>query len=73
MKKSQNKPDKIDTTDALYRAVADYIESKGGTAIVIGGIQTIKWPTDAKYNYTLGIKITGKHPDLASRKLDGAQ
>lgn len=54
-----------DATDRLYRAVCAYVESKGGTALVVGGIQVIQWPTDAKFNYTLGIKVTGKVPEFA--------
>ena len=51
--------------DQLYKAVQNYVEKCGGKLIVIGGVQTIQWPTDLKYNFTLGIKCTGRKPKYA--------
>ncbi len=67
-KKKATAKKRLDATDRLYRAACAYIKSKGGTSIVVGGIQVIQWPTDSKYNYTLGIKITGKLPDFATEE-----
>lgn len=61
---TRKKPKRIkkDATDRLYRAVAAYLKSKGGMAIVVGGIQIIEWPSDQKYHFTVGIKVTGHKP-----------
>ena len=55
---------KKDATDKLYAAVASYIKSRGGSAVVIGGISIIRWPGEQKYNFTLGVGITGKIPTV---------
>lgn len=52
-------------TDVLYRAVADYVESVGGTVIVVGGIQCQQWPGDEPYQFTIAIKCTGRKPEFA--------
>ena len=49
-------------TDKLYKAVIDYVESRGGTVAVIGGIQIVQMPDDLKSNWGLNIRITGKKP-----------
>lgn len=50
-------------TDALYKAVADYVQAIGGSAMVIGGTEIQQYPDDPKYNYRLAIVITGKVPE----------
>lgn len=45
----------------LYEAVIDYIEKRNGTVAVIGGIVLVD-EGDAKYNYGLMVRITGKKP-----------
>ena len=63
MPKKKSKPrKKLDATDKFYRAAANYVESIGGKAVVIGGTQIIQWPTDASGNFTLGIRIMGRRP-----------
>lgn len=52
---------KKDPADKLLRAVAEYIESIGGKAIVIGGIGIQQWPEDRAMTYRLTIKFTGKN------------
>ena len=47
----------------LYKAIQEYVESRGGKVLVIGGVETIKWPDDREFNYTLGIRITGIKPE----------
>lgn len=54
--------------DKLYEAVRDYIESKGGSVVVIGGIQIIQMPDDLKYNWGLNVRITGKKPTNPIKK-----
>ena len=54
--------------DKLYEAVRDYVESKGGSVVVIGGIQIVQMPDDLKYNWGLNIRITGKKPILIPTK-----
>lgn len=62
MKKTR-KP--IDPTNALYAAINAYVKSKGGSIVVIGGIQIQQWPDDLKFNYTVAIKCTGQLPKFA--------
>lgn len=62
MKKSRKPADPI---DALYTAVDAYVKSKGGSIVVIGGIQIQQWPGDLKFNYTVAIKCTGQLPKFA--------
>lgn len=63
MPKKKSKPrKKLDATDKLYCTAANYVESIGGKAVVIGGTQIIHWPTDASSHFTLGIRITGIRP-----------
>lgn len=52
-------------TDRLYKAVANYLEVNGGSAIVVGGVQIQEWPLDGPHSFTVGIKITGKKPVFA--------
>lgn len=52
--------------DRLFQAVSKYIEASGGTVVVAGPIQIIRWPFDAEYKFTLGIQITGKAPPRVS-------
>ena len=47
--------------DRLYRAVVNYIENHGGTALVIGGIALVQ-ESPLKFNYGIMIRITGKKP-----------
>ena len=60
-KKKIKTGDKI--VDALYSAVRDYIESRSGNVVVIGGIAVVDEGT-AKYNYGLMVRVTGKKPNI---------
>ena len=51
------------TRDALYRAVADYIEARNGKAVVVGGVEVQQFPQDNKLNYRLAVKFTGRRPE----------
>ena len=52
--------------DKLYEAVRNYIESKGGSVVVIGGVQIVQMPGDLKFNWGLNVRITGKKPDFTN-------
>lgn len=45
----------------FLQQVADYIESIGGRAVVVGGIRIAQRPP-LKFNYTLEIDFTGHAP-----------
>ena len=49
-------------TMQLYRAVVRYIESLGGTAVVLDGVEFQHWPGDAPLKYRLGIRLMGRAP-----------
>lgn len=48
--------------DKFYTAAVAYIESIGGSAIVIGGTEIMQYPSDFKFNYRLCVRITGRKP-----------
>ena len=50
-----------DDTDILYEAVRAYIENRGGSVVVIGGIALVQ-ESPLKYNYGLMVRVTGKKP-----------
>lgn len=50
-------------SDALQRAVVKYIESRGGSVLVVGGIQIQQWPGEPSCNFTIAVKCTGRKPD----------
>lgn len=54
------------TQNKEFRAMADsiakYIEGRGGSAIVIGGVKVGKEFGALRYNYFIKIAITGKMP-----------
>lgn len=56
------KEDKI--TDKLYKAVAEYIEFKGGKALIIGGVGIMEG--ELKYNYNLVVRVSGIKPQKRS-------
>jgi hypothetical protein len=47
----------------LYRAVRRYIKSKGGSILVIGGIEVQQFPGDNAGVYRLAVKFMGKKPE----------
>lgn len=56
-------------TEELYNAVVKYVESKGGTVAVIGGIALVQ-ESPLKYNYGVMVRVTGKKPILDKEKLE---
>lgn len=53
---------KRDPESQLYRAVRRYVESKGGSLVVIGGIETQEWPEDGRFKFRVAVKCMGKKP-----------
>ena len=54
-----------DPTDKLLGAAANYIEAKGGKALVIGGIAIMQEPTDGEHRFSVVIRCTGRKPAFA--------
>lgn len=52
-------------TDRLYKAVANYVEKKGGKLVVIGGIQLQEWPGDPAMVFHVSVKCMGRKPTYA--------
>jgi hypothetical protein len=49
-------------TDRLYKAVDNYVRAKGGSLIVIGGIQIQEWPGDPAMVFQVAVKCMGRKP-----------
>ena len=54
---------KNDPEHNLLVAASQYIRAKGGSPLVIGGIQIQKWPGSLAYTYVLGVRFTGHAPE----------
>jgi hypothetical protein len=52
----------------LYRAVRHYVESLGGSIVVIGGIEVQQWPGDPEHTYRLAVKFMGRKPEIPGPK-----
>lgn len=63
MKKEGKKLDSHTAFDAMARALAAYIESMGGKAVVVGGVSVGKMAGSLDYNYFVQINVTGKMPN----------
>lgn len=48
--------------DEMANAIANYIKSMGGTAVVVGSVGMGKEVGALKFNYFIKINITGKMP-----------
>ena len=48
----------------LLRAVRRYVEHHGGKILVIGGIEVQTWPEDRALNFRIGIRCTGRRPEV---------
>lgn len=55
-----------DPTSQLYRAIIRYVESKGGSITVIGGVQIEQWPGDGELKYVVGVRCMGRKPSPPS-------
>lgn len=67
--KATRKPSVIkgrDATSQLYRAVERYVTEKGGSVLVIGGIE-IQSMANPSFNFKLAIQCTGKLPSVAAK------
>lgn len=50
--------------DRLYKAVQNYVETKGGKLVIVGGIQIQEWPRDNKGVFYVAVKCLGRKPNL---------
>ena len=55
----------------LYRAVRRFVESKGGSILVIGGIQVEQWPGDGEFKFVIGVRCMGRKPKPVSAGAKG--
>lgn len=62
----KSKPVKPSDYMRLYKAVQEYVETRGGKIIVAGGVGVIEWPNDSEFNFTIGIRCTGRKPVFKS-------
>jgi hypothetical protein len=53
---------KARATRRLQNEIARWVETFGGKALVIGGVQIMRFPDDLKFNYTIAIRCTGRVP-----------
>lgn len=53
--------------DRLFSAIGKYIEHNGGTAVIAGPVQIMRWPGDAEFKYTLCVQIVGRAPKPPAR------
>lgn len=51
----------------LYRAVRRYVETHGGSIVVIGGIKLLQWPTG---KFSISVDCLGQKPSCAEGKRD---
>ena len=54
-----------DPASKLQRAVVRYVESRGGSIVVVGGIGLIRGPRD---NFTISVDCTGTAPKSKKEK-----
>ncbi len=57
---------KRDPVSQLYRAVKRYVETNGGTVVVIGGIQIEQPLGGRELNYHVTVRCLGKLPGFAA-------
>jgi hypothetical protein len=46
-------------TDALYKAVQEYVEECGGKLLAIGGVEVQQWPGDRPGKFRLAVVCLG--------------
>ena len=56
----------MNTTDNLYDAVKQWLEKRGGSALVAGGVLILGKGDDNRF--VVGVEITGKKPDRDKSK-----
>jgi hypothetical protein len=55
---------KRDPSSQLFRAVRRFVDHHGGNVLVIGDIQVQRWPEDFALTYRIGVKCTGRAPNI---------
>lgn len=53
--------------DRLYRAVLNYVESREGSLIVIGGVEVQHWRGEPPSNFKIAVRCTGKPPAIVEK------
>lgn len=53
---------KRDPGTSLLRAVKRYVESKGGSILVIGGIEVQKYLSEGEFKYRVAVRCMGRSP-----------
>ena len=59
---------KADPEHNLLAAAQHYILSRGGSALIIGGIQVQRWPEDRAMQYRLAVCVTGNAPSSGEQR-----
>jgi len=59
---------KRDPVSQLYRAVRRYVETHGGSIVVIGGIQVLEFPGTGKLKFSISVQCLGRKPSYAEGK-----
>lgn len=52
----------MDEVNALFSAVQKYVESRGGTVLVAGGPNIMRFEPNKQYHFQVVINCTGKIP-----------
>ena len=55
-----------DPTMQLYRSIRLYVESNGGSLVVIGGIEVQQWPGEPEHAYKVAVKVMGRKPEFTA-------
>lgn len=63
-RKLKGRSKRLDDMDRLYKAVQNFVESRGGKLVVIGGVEVQKWPTDNEFVFRIAVKCMGKQPPI---------
>lgn len=67
-KKRKKPTTKLDrAVDRLYKAVDFYVRAKGGSLVIVGGIQIQEWPGDPVGKFTVGVQCLGRKPEFPAQ------
>lgn len=61
-KKIKKGSDRDSIFNSMAESICAYIESMGGTAVVVGGVKVGQEIGAMKYNYFIQVGVTGKMP-----------
>jgi hypothetical protein len=46
----------------LLNAATDWVRSRGGDVLVIGGVEVQRWPEDLEFTFRVAVRCTGRSP-----------